>query len=363
MTELSRRDRVLGCLLGGAVGDALGARVEFLSIDEIRRRHGPAGVTDLEAPGLVTDDTQMTLFTLEGLIRAFLRNHTYGISNPTTHVRLSYLRWLHTQGEPQPPPESSKVKVNPLNGWLLDQPELHARRAPGRTCLAALRAGGEGTMADPINGSKGCGGVMRAAPVGLANLGDPFRVGCDIAALTHGHPSGYLTAGALALMVAELLASRSVAEALQAARRRLVQEKGHAEVLALLDRAEVAARREPVSAETVAVLGEGWVGEEALAMGVYCARVAPDFAAGVQLAVNHSGDSDSTGSITGNLLGAALGVQAIPPAWLEHVEGRHIIETLADDLRRVDELHGYAIGFPDSEEPVPPDIAGRYPGG
>jgi ADP-ribosylglycohydrolase len=83
----------------------------------------------------------------------------------------------------------------------------------------------------------------------------------------------------------------------------------------------------------VARLGEGWVAEEALAIGVYCALAAgEDFAAGVRLAVNHGGDSDSTGAIAGNLLGTALGVSAIPQRWLDKLELRTEIETIADDM-------------------------------
>jgi len=79
-------------------------------------------------------------------------------------------------------------------------------------------------------------------------------------------------------------------------------------------------------------LGKGWVAEEALAIGAYCALVATDFVSGVVLAVNHDGDSDSTGSICGNLLGTALGAAAIPAELLEPLEGRSVIEQVADDL-------------------------------
>ena len=87
------------------------------------------------------------------------------------------------------------------------------------------------------------------------------------------------------------------------------------------------------SPETVESLGQGWVAEEALAIAVYCALVSPnDFASGVRLAVNHSGDSDSTGAIAGNILGAKLGVGAIPDHWLSVLELRAELEVLAEDL-------------------------------
>ena len=80
-------------------------------------------------------------------------------------------------------------------------------------------------------------------------------------------------------------------------------------------------------------MGEGWVGEEALAIGLYCALDAGnDFVRGVRLAVNHGGDSDSTGSITGNILGALLGEKAIPSAWLARLEVCEVIRKVGEEL-------------------------------
>src|SRR5690606_24902080 len=82
----------------------------------------------------------------------------------------------------------------------------------------------------------------------------------------------------------------------------------------------------------IAELGQGWVAEEALSISIYCALVARDFTEGVTLAVNHDGDSDSTGAIVGNLLGAMYGARAIPSNWLEPLELRDAITELAEDL-------------------------------
>jgi ADP-ribosylglycohydrolase len=206
--ELTTRVRMRGCLLGGAVGDALGAPVEFLSLAEIRGRFGPEGIRDM-APaygrvGAITDDTQMTLFTAEGLLRAWVRQSTKGICHPPSVIHHAYLRWLLTQGER---PEGIDVGCE---SWLYSVGALHARRAPGLTCLSALRtARGFGEPAVAQNSSKGCGGVMRVAPIGLlaSRLGGHDRVfglAADVAALTHGHPTGQLSAGFLAVAVAAL---------------------------------------------------------------------------------------------------------------------------------------------------------------
>ncbi len=330
-----RRDRehYRGCLLGGAVGDALGAPVEFMSLAEIRRQFGATGIGDYVAAygkvGAITDDTQMTLFTAEGVLRA-KSMQVRGAHHASTFTILhgAYRRWLRTQGT-----RVSAVPGDETPGWLAGVPELHARRAPGNTCLAALRSGKVGTIEEPINNSKGCGGVMRAAPAGLIGDVDPFVLGCETAAVTHGHPSGYLAAGCLALMIERIIVGQSLADAVATACDRVAGERGHDEVSTALANAVRLAQGGTPSAELEESLGGGWVAEEALAIAVYCALASPhNFEQGVRLAVNHGGDSDSTGAIAGNLLGAALGVSAIPQRWLEPLELRSVIETLADDL-------------------------------
>ena len=78
--------------------------------------------------------------------------------------------------------------------------------------------------------------------------------------------------------------------------------------------------------------GGGWCAEEALAIGVYAALVGENFSDGIRIAVNHSGDSDSTGSIAGQILGATLGIQAIGMEWLNDLELRDELNMLAHDL-------------------------------
>jgi ADP-ribosylglycohydrolase len=330
-TELRRRVR--GALLGGAVGDALGAPVEGASLAEIRERFGAAGVSEFAPgrvrPGAITDDTQMTLFTAEGLVLAARGGVAGQRSALLRSVHRAYLRWLRGQGERSRHPTFERTD----EGWLLGVDALRERRGPGRTCLSALRMERMGRVEQPLNTSKGCGGVMRIAPVGLAlALDDPFRLGCEIAALTHGHPSGFLAAGLQASLIRELLLGSDLLSALREGLEELRRWPGHEECAERVERASAFARAGPATPETVESLGQGWVAEEALAIGVYCALAAPDFASGVRLAVNHGGDSDSTGAIAGNLLGAQLGADAIPAAWREEVELHREIETLADEL-------------------------------
>ena len=359
------RSRFQGCLLGGAVGDALGAPIEFMRRAEIEDTFGPSGLRNY-APaygrlGAITDDTQMMLFTAEGILRAWVRGRLRGLSTFTGVTAYAYLRWLETQGERNP-------HIKPISseetGWLYTQRALHQRRAPGNTCLSALiamKSGGEPAR----NRSKGCGGVMRIAPVGLfqyrrgPDQDAAFELGADLAALTHGQPTGSLTAGVLAVLVMALVAGQSLADALDGAKAVLVRHRHHEETLAALLAAERLAASTTPAPAAIAELGEGWVAEEALAIGVYCALVAKTFRHGVLLAVNHDGDSDSTGSIAGNLLGAERGVGAIPKPWLEALELRDVIAEIATDLYECVEWDISEYGTNDEEHER---IWAKYPG-
>ena len=336
MVDPTRRERMVGCLLGGAIGDALGAPVEFLSWPQIESRFGPRGIREF-APafgglGRVTDDTQMTLFTAEGLIRAEHRIADRGLVNVDAVLHRAYLRWLFTQiGDASAVPWDPDIGED-TGGWLLQQRFLYSQRAPGMTCLSALRSGLAGSPDHPLNDSKGCGGVMRVAPVGLV-ASDPFDLGCRIAALTHGHPSGWLAAGAFAQIISEVIEGNTVRVAVEAAIGRCRRSMGGAEVvqaltasLSMLDEGG-----EPTP-QRIESLGGGWVAEEALAISAYCALSAPSPGDAVALAVNHSGDSDSTGSITGNILGAVLGADWLDADLLGQLEGRTVIESVAGDL-------------------------------
>jgi ADP-ribosylglycohydrolase len=360
---VSLHDRVRGCLLGGAVGDALGAAVEFLSVTQIQARYGPQGITDFASAygrvGAITDDTQMTLFTAEGLLRADNRAISKGICSRPEVVWHAYLRWLHTQGYAVA--DSPLGSAGGLDGWLVAVPGLHSLRAPGNTCLSALRGGRPGNLDRPINRSKGCGGVMRMAPAGILPLGDPFDAGCELAALTHGHPSGYLASGFLASLISKLMGGGPLRNAAVTTLDELSSRPRNSECRRAVEAALTLATQGDPSPDKVATLGEGWVGEEALAIALYCALTADGFADGVRLAVNHSGDSDSTGAITGNILGALLGEQTIPERWLGQLELREVVEAIANDLvRHLQSKNDVALEG--SRPSIPAGEWERYPG-
>ena len=338
MRELNR---FKGCLLGGAAGDALGYPVEFLSAGAIFGQYGKKGITKYaphHGAAEISDDTQMTLFTAMGLLNAAAQGAA--VAEPegwVRCVRLSYLDWYQTQTRTYPLPEKDR------HSWLVNVPGLFSRRAPGNTCMSALAAGGDGTMAVPPNHSSGCGGVMRAAPVGLFFGGGEWtqeqidRIGAGIAVLTHGHELGYLPAAMLAHIISRISGAgdgvpAAVRDAMAAMPKIFPAAEHMDELLALVGRAVELSGQKGDDLDAIRQLGEGWVGDEALAIALYCAlRYADDFEKGVVAAVNHDGDSDSTGSIAGNILGAALGCEQ---KYLDALELRDVIEEIAEDLWR-----------------------------
>lgn len=333
--NIESRSKYIGCLLGGALGDALGWPVEFMSLDEIRQCFGPQGITEPLAndDGVfeITDDTQMTLFTAEGLIRAMVRGTGRGICSIETLVQRAYLRWLRTQEEPWPGQNAFETS---RDGWLIQERQLWVQRAPGVTCLMTLRMAGDDIHAQ--NDSKGCGAVMKTAPVGLfPSHAGPFSLGNRVALITHGHMTAGRAAGALSLIINDLSLGRSLRDATQHALDALASLGPHEEVLDAMHAAVRMAERREVKPEDIESLGGGWVAEEALAIALACALRAESFEEGVRLAVNHSGDSDSTGAIAGNILGATFGVESLPKEWLDRLELRDVIAQMAEDLFKV----------------------------
>lgn len=332
--------KILGCLLGGAAGDALGYAIEFDSERVIFNEYGEQGIREYELHGgkaIISDDTQMTLFAAEGIL---LAEDPYNYTDYIMSNFQANREWLLTQDH------TTKVKKKI---WLTDIPELNARRAPGNTCLSALRTGKIYSIYEPANNSKGCGGVMRVAPIGLYYSPEKLPIqqidlmGAQQAALTHGHPLGYLPAAGLVHIVNKCLyePDLSLAEIVNdmiAVVPEIPEMKEISPAYCtvfkeLMEKAVALAAADLPDLEAIHQLGEGWVGEEALAIAVYCAlKHADDFDAALIASVNHKGDSDSTGAVTGNILGAYLGIDGIPDKYKEKLELVDVIEKVANRL-------------------------------
>lgn len=359
------KDCIRGCLMAGAAGDALGYAVEFMSRESILARYGDKGITkfDVTSDGkaFVSDDTQMTLFTANGMLMGITRGDMRGIGGaPEDYVDGAYLDWYYTQTG-----KKREILIDDWHyTWLRDLPELAHRRAPGNTCLAACEAMYYGM--EVKNNSRGCGGIMRVAPLALLSVGylvrgerfysvdEMDKAGAETARVTHKHPLGFLPAAMLTHLLYKLV-PMSV-ETVREEFEQLVEDtiealdniyKGEFEedkrYLAELTRKVLAlAGNGRSDADNIRSLGEGWTGEEAWGIALYCAmRHADSVEDAIMAAVNHDGDSDSTGSICGNIMGAIHGYEAIKRQRLFCPQGKeleqtlelsNIILTIADDL-------------------------------
>lgn len=340
------KDRVRGSLMSGAIGDALGYPVEFIySYKNIQKKYGARGITRLDVTNgwrqsdadkgkaWVSDDTQMTLFTACGLVNA--RNAGGEL---LTGIRDAYVEWYYTQ-------IGGKAKRRLC--WISSIPELNQGRAPGTTCMSALESIASGK--EPMNNSKGCGGVMRIAPIPLygalhgIDIKVTDKLAADSAALTHLNPLGYVPAALLSHVISRLaLDEQPTKAALKgyvdegvAQCRDLFADNASAidEFAQLVDKALRLADCSLADVDAIEEIGEGWVGDEAVAIALYCAvKHFDSFEDALIAAVNHKGDSDSTGAITGNALGAAVGYAALPQHFKDDVELHDVILRVADEL-------------------------------
>ncbi|MEE8817302.1 MAG: TIGR02452 family protein [Lachnospiraceae bacterium] len=353
--EEDKLDQIRGSMIGGAIGDALGYPIEFLSEEEIFGHYGPAGLTSYQLTGgkaLISDDTQMTLFTANGILIGDTRGMLRGIAGPPRiYVVRAYLDWLKTQtSDYETVNKAERYTRGGGTCWLLDVPELYARRAPGNTCLSALEMRAKSESADdycknPINDSKGCGGVMRIAPLPLAYRNFPDQQELDLeaaqlAAITHGHSLGYMPAAVICHIISGILSSYPekglkdiVLDARDAAAKLFAEDPHKDALIGIIDRAVDLSENDHSDLDNIHALGEGWVAEETMAIAIYCAlRYENDFSKAVTVAVNHKGDSDSTGAVTGNIVGAMVGYDAIDEKWKKDLELRDVILEMADDI-------------------------------
>jgi ADP-ribosyl-[dinitrogen reductase] hydrolase len=292
-------------LIAGALGDALGYEVEFDDWEKITKTYGKKGIVIenySKYPWIISDDTQMTLFCLQQLlpyINESKKLNTFNSYKEFVHhivldIYIGYQDWMRTQSN------ASNYKTE-LGAYLA----LQKRQAPGVTCLTALSKNIVGSIENPINDSKGCGGIMRVAPISFLPYPTEiiYDLGARQAAITHGHPLGYLSSGFFAGLIKELLNGNTWDEAYE--KNKLITKKynrGH-ELLDYLEKVDYyLAQPEILENEELAnVIGQGWVGEEALGVAIYCVQKEKDFKRAVELGVNHQGDSDSTGSLVAQL--------------------------------------------------------------
>ncbi len=337
-------DKCRGTLVAGAAGDALGYAVEFLSFDEIVKQYGGKGITafqtDIDGVALVSDDTQMTLFTADGLLSALLAE-ARGNRDVSGYISAAYQHWYVTQTR----------RATPMKGsFLTHVRRMWERRAPGNTCMTALDTIMNGT-GHVSNNSKGCGAVMRVAPIAIYGATHPdvmnfehmARLAGASSEITHCHAMSTYASMALTLIIAYCLTDDNIDRtkfrfividrAMRLMRLYYPDNVVVANLYTLVHKAIWAAESDEPDVSCIANLGEGWIAEETLAIALFSVmRHIDSVSECLECAVNHSGDSDSTGSVAGNIIGAIKGFSAIPQHLTERLELRDLIVSVADDL-------------------------------
>ena len=290
-------DRFRGCLIGGAAGDALGYAVGFLHENRIFSRYGEKGITEYDLQdgvGEISDDTQMTLFTAAGLLSAATRNRLDGKTEPfAEYIRRSYLDWKRTQVEGYP------LKSGPRYSWLTGVQGLFDRRAPGNTCMSAMGDGGRGTVERPVNRSKGCGGVMRVAPVGLyfndrgTDVREIAYIGAQAAAITHGHEISMQACVIYVHVARRLLAGETIRE-----------------IIPTLKFAKPFDRLDKIDQLSEEKISSGGFVVHTLEASLWVLAKYDSFKDTVLAAVNLGDDTDTTGAVAGGLAGIVYGLES-----------------------------------------------------
>ena len=366
-------DKIRGCLVGGAIGDALGYSVEFMTYPSIIRQYGSDGITSFTLEdnlALFSDDTQMTLFTANGLLNGIVRNNfLHQKSSLIDNIGNAYIDWYKTQLR-----QNYRIPENERNCWISGIPQLYALRAPGNTCLTAIQQRINGSKVE--NNSKGCGGIMRIAPIVLAfdkcpsdNAQEIFNyqaniihLACEAARLTHLHPLGFLPAGLMAFLLYKILHSPdaitpqwikstvfeglwyldNTVDSVRGISYKQLYHKDLDELNIMTLRTVKLAEEADNDVDAIKKLGQGWTADEAWYIALYCCiRHLDSVHDAIIAAVNHDGDSDSTGAIAGNIMGAIHGYQSIKSQNLFCPAGHKlettlelldVILTISDDL-------------------------------
>ena len=272
-------------------------------------------------------------FTQMVLIRVLMRGSHGGKCTPTSEVQHALLRWYRTQ---------DGISSFETDGFgLISDRRLWARRAPGSTCLSAL-GGSPNVGVFAKNSSKGCGTIMRVAPVALMVPRDQVQsIAIETSALTHGHPTGQLAAAAWAEMLADVATGADLEETAMRIAEQYDQLENGSETVTAIRRALDAPR--DGGTETVESLGGGWTAEEALSIALYACLARKTFDNALQIAVMHGCDSDSTGAIAGNMIGLIDTAAALNHRWASVIECADIITRLVRDHLRFEIKNSEAL--------------------
>ena len=325
-----------GCLLGLAVGDAMGYTVEDKSWDEIQTEYGPEGLLGFDlkeeeyAP--VTSHTQVAAFLCNGLLLALTRG------------RGEYMRWCkHAMKEWVRTQQFSRESESGYC-FLGKLPQFCRRNCRDIRMLDNHRMEFYGSMTQRKNLNNTPGPITAGVAAGM--LFQPGRISPEgmgelageLIALTHGHPETFLSGVVLSYLIAGVLGGADLLQSLNQAIR--VTESQYAERFSQMEKVTMKLRQAidlsynkallPLQAMEQIGCGDT---AECLAGAIYACLVNPkDFDGTIITAVNHSGTSAAVGAIAGAIMGALLGEEALPEFYLESLECADVLRVLAQDM-------------------------------
>lgn len=336
------RSAYRGCLLGMAVGDAMGYTVDSRTWREIQEDYGPNGLLGYDLVNGyadVTSYTQLAAFTCNGLLLGLTRGQMTGRMAPfIKYIALSSREWAASQ---RPWGRPSRTYC-----WLIRRPELCRRHCMDTRMLDSLSRENLGTLETPRNSFSDPGGLTSAVGVGLFFHQDRMdqleidRLGAEAVALTHGNPGAFLSGAVLAHLLSRLIGRPNVplkpliVDAIETVKDQFGHQYSQAFEIATLVRHAMTYAQSPnlkpvdvmeqLSCETAA---------QVLAGAIYACLVSGgDFDRAMITAVNHSGRSAAVGAVAGAILGIRLGEEALPEFYIECLEPAETLKELADDL-------------------------------
>ncbi len=303
------KSKISGCLYGLAIADSIGRDLEYLSKQEIIKKHGEQGLVDFPEKALYTDETQMTF----SLINALLESKAESIENFMAAFSKEMILWHDLQ-------ENKDIN-----------------RFPSKTCLDACKQLKEGVSWD-YSGSEtstGNASVIRSCILGTI-FNDPIKVveySKESARVTHDTCECLCSTVSAALMC--YLAYKNEPIGLWGNEISKHIKDISPETMILTDRAILLAALKIPSEQALVVneLGLGFDAISCVASAFYCCLMNPDsFKDAVLMAINIEGDSDSVGALVGAIMGTKLGIENIPEDWIKKVEDSVKINNLSEKL-------------------------------
>lgn len=381
------QDSIYGSLFGGAIGDALGYPVKSASESEIFSIYGRNGITGYQlSNGIakISSNTQLALFTANGLLSAVTAAGRYEYKHRPVarYVARSCREWLITQ-RPGMTAELMDVEREEaerkmereakswsrpkpaIQSWLLDVPEMYARRDPEESVLLTLQNKDHmkySYIEHKINDSRGCAGIVRVAPMALCfHAGDtPYNAiekldmeGAELAAITNGHSLGYMPAAVLVHIIRRIITSEGsmslediILDAEHTISELFKEDPCLPELLHVMDLAMGLSKNDQSDLDNIHKIGEGWTAEEVLGIAIYCnLRYPGNFSKAVTVSVNHSGNSSAAGAVTGNIAGVLTGYESIESKWKDQLELSEILLQIAHDLCYAVQMNPYRYPF------------------